>query len=251
MFYQYLIYLDTKWNRLCINLRPFVREVLIELKKWYRIVIFTASVSNYADTILDFIDPNNEIFESRYYRNHCCVTNERVHVKDMRLFEQPNSNNDANWNLKDIVIVDNASHSFAYHINNGYPILPFYNDKQDKELIHMYYFLKKLATFDDVRPVIANTFFLEKLLVDNICELIEGIIEYSVQEMTDEDMLLFDKYFAEQTNQNSEPIYEEEQGQSIEPLSWENPGNLVNQITDNSNDANKTNNHDADINIIK
>jgi TFIIF-interacting CTD phosphatase-like protein len=55
---------------ICINIRPFVMDVLKELRKNFRIAIFTASVRAYADTILDFLDPEGEIFEARYYREH-------------------------------------------------------------------------------------------------------------------------------------------------------------------------------------
>ena len=158
----------------------------------------------------------------------------------MRIFEQPKSNYESNWNLREIIIVDNASHSFAYHISNGYPILPFYNDKQDKELIHMFYYLRQLATCEDVRPTLENTFVLRKLLCDNISKLIEGIVEYSVQEMTDEDMLLFDNFFskANKINPISEPIKEEEQGQSVEVVIDNNlacPTSI--QLTDIKNDS--------------
>lgn len=225
-------YTSGKTKYICINVRPFVREILRLLKNLYRIVLFTASVPSYADAILDFLDPNKEIFEARYYRGHCFTTKERVHVKDMRIFLQPNSKNDKNWELKDIIIVDNASHSFAYHVSNGYPILPFYDDKEDRELIHLYFYLKELARIDDVRPVISKTFVLEKLLQDRISELIEGIIEYSVQELTDEDMLLFDKYFSSEENQDNKPqeacdeAQEQEQGQLIDENKTAHPDNL-------------------------
>ena len=200
-------------------MRPYVKEILKLLKKHYRIAVFTASISSYADAILNFIDPHNEIFEARYYRTHCLTTKERIHIKDMKLFEQPNSKNDKNWSLSDIVMIDNASHSFAFQVNNGYPILPFYTDKQDKEMIHLYYFLLKLTKYEDVRPVLAKTFVLEKLLQERISELIEGIIEYSVQEMTDEDILLFDKFLSDKTELPQEnSLIEQEQGQSLESI---------------------------------
>jgi CTD small phosphatase-like protein 2 len=47
-------------------------------------------------------------------------------VKDLRIFK--------NRNLKDIILVDNAGYSFGFQINNGIPIIPFYNNKKDREL---------------------------------------------------------------------------------------------------------------------
>lgn len=36
-----------------------------------------------------------------------------------------------NRELKDMILVDNASYSFILQIENGIPILPFYHDKED------------------------------------------------------------------------------------------------------------------------
>ena len=43
-----------------------------------------------------------------------------------------------------MVIVDNAAHSFGFQIDNGIPMLPFYYDKNDKEMIHLLFYLKRL-----------------------------------------------------------------------------------------------------------
>jgi CTD small phosphatase-like protein 2 len=34
-----------------------------------------------------------------------------------------------------MVIVDNAAYSFGYQIANGIPIIPYYQDKNDTELV--------------------------------------------------------------------------------------------------------------------
>lgn len=53
--------------------------------------------------------------------------------------------------MKDLVIVDNSVYSFAYQIDNGIPIIPFYNDKNDEEMLHLIYYLSCLANAEDVR----------------------------------------------------------------------------------------------------
>ena len=53
--------------------------------------------------------------------------------------------------MKDVVIVDNSVYSFAFQIDNGIPIIPFYNDKADEEMLHLVYYLNCLAGVDDVR----------------------------------------------------------------------------------------------------
>jgi len=50
-------------------------------------------------------------------------TPEGVFIKDLRIFN--------NRNLEDILLVDNAAYSFGYQLENGVPIIPFYNNKND------------------------------------------------------------------------------------------------------------------------
>ncbi len=45
-----------------INIRPHVREALIDLNKDYYCIAFTVSINCYADTVLKEIDPENKIF---------------------------------------------------------------------------------------------------------------------------------------------------------------------------------------------
>ncbi len=70
-------------------------------------------------------------------------TAEGIFIKDLRIIK--------NRNLRDVVIVDNAVYSFGLQLENGIPILPFYSDKGDQELLHLIYYLECLAKFKDVR----------------------------------------------------------------------------------------------------
>lgn len=138
---------DGSMRYLFINIRPYVLGMLRKLRKWFHIVVFTASLPTYANAILDYIDPNNEIFERRFYRQHWFITKDRVYIKDLRIFTNPKIIGE-NWDIKDIVIIDNAAHSFGFQIDNGIPILPFYNDREEDEMVYLYYFLKSLAEED-------------------------------------------------------------------------------------------------------
>ena len=52
--------------------RPYCKEFLNELSKLYEIVIFTAGVLEYADWVLDQIDPESKI-KHRLYREHTII----------------------------------------------------------------------------------------------------------------------------------------------------------------------------------
>ena len=40
-----------------------------------------------------------------------------MHIKDLRVINRP---------LTDILLVDNAAYSYAYQLDNGIPIIPYY-----------------------------------------------------------------------------------------------------------------------------
>jgi len=50
-----------------------------------------------------------------------------------------------------MIIVDNAVYSFGYQLDNGIPIIPFYEDKNDEELMHLIFYIDCLAKVPDVR----------------------------------------------------------------------------------------------------
>lgn len=87
------------------NIRPFTHECLELVNKYYEVVVFTASNKEYADVILDHIDPTRTLIQHRVYRQSCIKTTDNVYIKDLRIFK--------NRDLKDMIIVDNAVYSFG------------------------------------------------------------------------------------------------------------------------------------------
>jgi len=129
-----------------VNIRPGVMNSLKKIKKDYVLVIYTASHQAYADAIVDFLDPKKKLFNYRLYRDNCLklkLGNETVYVKDLRIFK--------GIDLKNIVIIDNSVLSFAFHLENGIPILPFYDNKRDNEMAVLVNYLATLADKDDLR----------------------------------------------------------------------------------------------------
>lgn len=48
-------------------------------------ILFTASEQEYADPIVNLLDPHNEIFTARFYRTSCFHC-EFGYIKDLRIF---------------------------------------------------------------------------------------------------------------------------------------------------------------------
>jgi len=51
--------------------RPYLADVLEKLAELYEIIVFTAGVKDYADPILDWLDPDSKYFKKRLYRTDC------------------------------------------------------------------------------------------------------------------------------------------------------------------------------------
>lgn len=76
-----------------------------------------------------------------------------MYVKDLRVLSR---------DLKDVALVDNAAYSYAFQLDNGIPILPYYHGSQDYELKALEKFVNSYLMVDDVRKVNSKTFNLTK-----------------------------------------------------------------------------------------
>ena len=101
---------------------------------------------------MDYLDPNSQYIQHRLFRENC-VNVEGVFIKDLRVI---------NRNLSDIILVDNAAYSFSFQIENGIPIIPFYDNNEDKQLKDLTNLLIKMHNCNDVRDFIRNIFCFQK-----------------------------------------------------------------------------------------
>ena len=66
-------------------------------------------------------------------------------------------------NLKDVIIVDNAACSFGFQIDNGVPILPFFDDQNDEELVHLMSYFETIIDSEDLRECNRVAFRLHEI----------------------------------------------------------------------------------------
>jgi len=167
------------------NIRPYAIECLKEANKHFEVIVFTAGTRNYANTILDVLDPTGELIQHRLFRDSCVevlADDNTLFVKDLRIFE--------GRSLEDIVIVDNAVISFAYQIDNGIPILPFREDKDDVEFLHLMKIMKDISCEKDCRTFIRKAFKIGEIMqtdIDSYVHLYE--LSDSEDDLDDEDYL--------------------------------------------------------------
>ena len=145
-----------------LNIRPHLKEALDLIKKHYFIIVYSASDRSYADPVLNFIDPNNDYFQYRLYRSHCIYSKVKdddkikLYIKDLSIFK--------NIDLKDMVIIDNSILSYAYHLNNGIPIVPYYKGEKDYELMFLAGYLSSIRKWKDLREANKKYIKLEHLI---------------------------------------------------------------------------------------
>ena len=134
---NYIYYFD-------IFFRPYLFDFLHEMQSYFDLGIFTASSKGYADTILNYIDPENKIFKYRLYREACISIQNYVFIKDLRIIR--------NYEPSNVILIDNSLYSFINQPKNGMIFYSFYWDNKDDQLIKARNFLiKYVYNANDVR----------------------------------------------------------------------------------------------------
>ena len=126
--------IDGKTNYVYVLVRPWCIDFLEQLADHYELVIFTASLSKYADPLMRMLD-QNQCCSTHLFREHCTFYN-GMFVKDMTQLGR---------DLKNIIIIDNSPNSYLFQPENALPIVSWYDDKQDTELQQYIPFLKELS----------------------------------------------------------------------------------------------------------
>jgi len=114
-----------------ILIRPGTDNFLKTLSEFYEIVVFTAALQDYADWVLDQIDPNKYI-KYRLYRQHACTYGTTI-VKDLSKLGR---------GLSRMIIVDNVAENFQSQPENGILIKSWVDDPEDTALPELCQLLK-------------------------------------------------------------------------------------------------------------
>lgn len=97
-----------------VHKRPHCDEFLRRVSKWYNLVVFTASVQEYADPVIDWLESDRKYFSARYYRQHCTFRH-GAFIKDLSSVEP---------DLSKVMILDNSPLSYMFHQGRSFfPIL--------------------------------------------------------------------------------------------------------------------------------
>ncbi|CAK7893575.1 nuclear envelope morphology protein 1 [[Candida] anglica] len=156
--------------------RPYCDYFLREAAKWFELQIFTASVKEYADPIINWLEseiapyvtanaakngdpaavhgkpqvPSEQpsVFTRRYYRTDCTYRQGVGYIKDLSKFFPREDD------LKNVIILDNSPVSYAMHEDNAVMIEGWINDQGDRDLVNLLPMLHSLSLCIDVRYIL-------------------------------------------------------------------------------------------------
>ncbi|KAJ8604230.1 hypothetical protein MRB53_041882 [Persea americana] len=128
-----------------VHKRPHCDHFLDKVSLWYDVVVFTASVQEYADPVIDWLEEERKVFKARYYRQHCTYRG-GAYMKDLSLV-QPD--------LSRAIIVDNSPLSYKLNTQNAIPIEGWISDPSDNDLLYLIPVLKSLRMVKDVRSLLS------------------------------------------------------------------------------------------------
>ncbi|XP_017839864.1 CTD nuclear envelope phosphatase 1 [Drosophila busckii] len=126
--------------------RPHVDVFLDFVAKWYDLVIYTASLEEYATVVIDQLDAGRHILQRRLYRQHCRSQTNMI-SKNLAAV-----NND----LTSVFIIDNSPSVYRDFPLNAVPIKSYIYDMEDMELVRLLPFLDALRFTKDVRTVLGR-----------------------------------------------------------------------------------------------
>lgn len=125
--------------------RPFVDFFLRTVSGWYTLVIFTASMQEYADPVIDWLDAGRGILTNRFFRDSCTQLPNGSFTKDLSVIEA---------DLSRVCLVDNSPISYRVNEANGIPIEGWTHDPHDEALLDLLPVLDSLRFTSDVRRVL-------------------------------------------------------------------------------------------------
>lgn len=124
--------------------RPGLDDFLNYVKEKFEVAIFTASMKEYADAVINVIAPWIPV-SHRFYRHHCSQIN-GIFIKDLSKFNRP---------INSIILVDDSNVALMINRSNVITISSWFGEANDRELERMtQQILSKLDSVDDVRSAI-------------------------------------------------------------------------------------------------
>ena len=126
--------------------RPHVDYFLQKVAAWFNLAFFTASMSDYADPVIEWLTMGVRSSVSKKLFRNSCVNMDGVYLKNLSLIEP---------DLSQVFIVDNSVAAFELNPDNGILINTWIDDMNDEALLDSLPFLDALRFVEDVRSILS------------------------------------------------------------------------------------------------
>ncbi|XP_078724632.1 carboxy-terminal domain RNA polymerase II polypeptide A small phosphatase 1-like isoform X2 [Lampetra fluviatilis] len=135
--------IDGTVHQVYVLKRPHVDEFLKRMGELFECILFTASLAKYADPVADLLDKWG-VFRTRLFRESC-VFHRGNYVKDLSRLGR---------DLSHTAILDNSPASYIFHPDNAVPVMSWFDDMTDTELLDLIPFFEELSEADNVYTAI-------------------------------------------------------------------------------------------------
>ncbi len=219
---------DNDIHDIHVLVRPHVEQFLKKMSKRYELVIFTASISKYANPLLNFIDKMGYV-PFRLFREHCTLIN-TTFVKDLNLLGR---------DLKDIIILDNNPTAYSLNHYNGFPIKSWFDDKNDNELLKITPILEFLSYVPDVREYIKKIVSQNQVQFDLVKQVIVNYNNNLKKNLIPPECKRIYDLFKDDSNNNNEKLLQKSKSTKLSIIKaacnngfkYNNSKNKVNNFT--------------------
>jgi len=125
--------------------RPHVDQFLKKVAEWFDVIIFTASMQQYADPLINQLDTKRYV-KARLFRESCLVRDGNF-IKDLSMIGQ---------DLTSTIIIDNSPVAYSNNKESALPIDNWMGDNpSDESLLNLLPFLNALRFTSDVRSILS------------------------------------------------------------------------------------------------
>lgn len=132
-----------KFGGIAIFLRPGLSHFLYKLSKLCEVVLWTAAERDYAEDLLNHLDPNGTLLPYRLFREDIVQRNDGKWIKDIQLLGR---------NIKRTMLIDNDINLSQAFPCNTLLIEDFYGDPNDCQLEVIWLLITELNSYADIRP---------------------------------------------------------------------------------------------------
>ena len=143
------VFKESIGQTLYVVFRPGVQNFLETMSLNYSLYVFTAATQEYAEAMVELLDPQRVYISKIYSRNHTTPVANKYFGKSLQQLYT---------DMKRTVLLDNSLYAMLLCCDNAFPISDFNGDREDRELAKVQVELLKIRQMEDLRVYLKSQF---------------------------------------------------------------------------------------------